>query len=135
MRPEDFDATHFGVSFDFIVAQSIFSHAGPDLIAKALTGFKACLTETGLVLATFVQPHQMGQDAESYQNGWLYPGCYGYNNATTQRMIAEAGLFGRPLPWYHPRQTWFAMALSEANLPGPEDDVHLSGVTLRVGPL
>src|SRR5215471_7701013 len=38
----DFSAAHFGVQFDFILAQSIFSHAGRDVVATALASFRAC---------------------------------------------------------------------------------------------
>jgi len=46
-------------------------------------------------------------------------------------MIVAAGLVDIALPWFHPRQTWFAMALSPVELPAVSDEVHLSGVVLR----
>ena len=67
----DFSATRFGVTFDYIVAQSIFSHAGREIIAKSLSEFHACLATSGLVLATFVQPHQLDNTAEYGGMGWL----------------------------------------------------------------
>lgn len=47
-----FEAESFGMRFDFIVAQSIFSHAGPDMLAEALPRLAAVLAPGGLILAT-----------------------------------------------------------------------------------
>ena len=41
----DFDASKCGSSFDFIVAQSIFSHAGIDVIEIAVKSMARCLNE------------------------------------------------------------------------------------------
>jgi SAM-dependent methyltransferase len=127
----DFSADRFGVQFDFILAQSIFSHAGPDIVSLALCSFKRCLKTNGLALATFVQPAQLGDAEESNAPGWLYPDCLSYNVETVIMMINDAGLSGRPIPWFHPRQTWFAIAHSPDGLPSAADDIHLSGVVLR----
>jgi SAM-dependent methyltransferase len=127
----DFSAAHFGVQFDFILAQSIFSHAGPDIVSVALSSFKRCLKTDGLALATFIQPAQLGGAEESNAPGWLYPGCLSYNVETVIMLINNAGLSGRPIPWFHPRQTWFVIAHSPDGLPSAADDIHLSGVVLR----
>src|SRR5262249_3090725 len=70
---EDFSAAHFGATFDFILAQSIFSHAGSDIITVALASFRRCLAERGLVLATFIPPEMLGQADDSTARGWIYP--------------------------------------------------------------
>jgi SAM-dependent methyltransferase len=131
----DFSATRFGVTFDYIVAQSIFSHSGREIIAKSLSEFRACLAPSGLVLATFVQPHQLGETGEYGGTGWSYPGCVAYEGDTILGIARDAGLAGRLLPWFHPRQTWFALAHSADQLPSEKDDVHLSGVVLRADDL
>jgi len=127
----DFSVAPFGKSFDYILAQSIFSHAGLDIVTKCLTEFRSALAPSGLILATFVQPHQAGTAAEFSGQGWVYPECVGYRVDTALATIRDAGLVGRALPWFHPRQTWFAMAHSPDQLPAESDDVHLSGVVLR----
>lgn len=127
----DFSAAQFGVQFDFILAQSIFSHAGPEIVSTALSSFKRCLKTNGLALATFVQPAQIGGAEESYAPGWLYPGCLSYSVETVIMLINDAGLSGRPIPWFHPRQTWFVIAHSPDGLPSAADDIHLSGGVLR----
>jgi cyclopropane fatty-acyl-phospholipid synthase-like methyltransferase len=131
LHRSDYKATAFGVLFDYILAQSIFSHGGRDVISTCLAEFRSCLGKSGLILATFVQPHQLGTTEDFTGSGWVYPECVTYKIETVTAMIEDAGLVGRPLPWFHPRQTWFAMAHSPAELPSASDDVHLSGVVLR----
>ena len=128
----DFSPTRFGVTFDYILAQSIFSHSGRELIANCFAEFKNCLASNGLVLATFVQPHQLDQTSEYEGSGWIYPGCVGYREETIFALAKKAGLAGRILPWFHPRQTWFVLAHSADQLPPPTADIHLSGLVLRV---
>lgn len=132
LHRDDFKGTAFGVSFDYILAQSIFSHAGRDVIATCLAEFRACLAQSGLILATFVQLHQLGMMDDFAGGGWVYPASVAYRVETVLAMIEQAGLVGRALPWFHPRQTWFAIAHTRADLPAASDDVHLSGAVLRV---
>jgi SAM-dependent methyltransferase len=124
---DDFRPTLFNASFDFIVAQSIFSHTGSDLVVKTVSEFRSCLKPGGLVVATFLLPHQMGGAAEFTGTGWVYPDCVAYEPETILGLIAKGGLAGRQLPWFHPRQTWFVMAHSADALPAPVDDADLSG--------
>jgi SAM-dependent methyltransferase len=124
---DDFRPTRFNTSFDFVVAQSIFSHAGSDLIEQAVSEFRSCLKPEGLVLATFMLPHQMGGAAEFTGNGWVYPDCVVYEPDTILSLIVRGGLVGRRLPWFHPRQTWFVMAHTADALPSLIDDTDLSG--------
>jgi hypothetical protein len=56
---------------------------------------------------------------------------FAYNVETVIMLINNAGLSGRPIPWFHPRQTWFVIAHSPDGLPSAADDIHLSGVVLR----
>ena len=100
-------------------------------MSKCLAEFRACLAKSGLILATFVQPHQLGTTEDFKGNGWVYPECVTYKLETISDLIESAGLVGRALPWFHPRQTWFALAHSLADLPSASDDVHLSGAVLR----
>jgi cyclopropane fatty-acyl-phospholipid synthase-like methyltransferase len=127
----DFSATRFGVTFDFILAQSIFSHSGRDIIAKSFGEFKMCLGPNALVLATFIHPHQLNGTPEYEGAGWIYPGGVTYRSETILALAKAAGFAGRILPWFHPRQTWFALAHSADQLPPPSADIHLSGAVLR----
>ena len=51
----DFKTDVFSQQFDFIIAQSIFSHTGSDLITTALSNFKESLKPNGLIAATFIE--------------------------------------------------------------------------------
>src|SRR5437763_13372016 len=58
------------VSFDFAVAQSIFSHCGLDLIKNWLSAISGSLAEDGALVATFLPGEQ---DAPT--RGWVYSEC------------------------------------------------------------
>jgi SAM-dependent methyltransferase len=126
----DFSSDGFGVAFDFILAQSVFSHAGADVVGLALSGFRRNLAPNGLVLATFIQSERSGFP-EYTSSGWLYPDVVAFREQTIGRLIREAGLVGVPLPWFHPRQTWYAIALTAEALPTGLQLAHLSGAVLR----
>ncbi|HEY1684633.1 MAG TPA: class I SAM-dependent methyltransferase [Tepidisphaeraceae bacterium] len=127
---DDFRADRCGTGFDFILAQSIFSHAGADIIEKSLRGFRAALAPDGLALATVIQPGSEVPD-EFLGSGWVYPGCVAHSPATIQRLASAAGLHARAIPWLHPRQTWYIFSPNPARLPRPEEDIHLSGTILN----
>jgi cyclopropane fatty-acyl-phospholipid synthase-like methyltransferase len=125
---DEFRVGMFGTSFDFIVAQSIFSHCGLDLIAKALKNFSDVLNRDGIIMATFVpntkQPEYTG-------GGWIYPKCVAYSNETIHRFADEACLACIKIPWFHPRQDWYLLAHDAARLPSAEEAArHLTGKVL-----
>lgn len=126
----DFNAAAFGERFDFIVAQSVFSHAGPEMVAVALANCAATLTPRGLVLATFIHSADAPEMAVEAP-GWTYPGCITYAPERIHDLAGAAGLTGRMLPWYHPRQSWYALAANPAALPPQGQDRHLQGAVLR----
>jgi len=126
-----FDCSVFGERFDFIVAQSIFSHTGLALFRAGLASAAGALAPRGLILATFSEgPRNFprGRDAE----GWVYPGCCWYEREEVSELCAEAGLHFRFIPWKHPRQVWFLAAAAPEDLPDPAFDAHLSGYTWGV---
>lgn len=87
--------------YDFALAQSIFSHCGPDLVQSWLRDVSAHLMEKGALVATFLIAEQ-----DCQTNGWVYPGCVYYTLDTMRIFAQEAGLRFLPLEWKHPRQTW-----------------------------
>jgi SAM-dependent methyltransferase len=93
------------VSFDFAVAQSIFSHCGLDLITGWLSAISRALAQDGALLATFLPGEE-----DSPRTGWVYPECVSYQPATLRRAAAEAGLRFEILDWKHPRQRWMLLA-------------------------
>jgi SAM-dependent methyltransferase len=92
-------------SFDFAVAQSIFSHCGLDLIKGWLSAISPSLAQGGALVATFLPG-----DEDSTRTGWVYPECVNYLPATLERAAAEANLRFEILDWKHPRQTWAVFA-------------------------
>lgn len=121
----DFLTDVFSVRFDFIIAQSVFSHAGSDLISTALRNFKESLKPDGLIAATFVKGI-----ADSQENGWVYPNCVNYRSSTIKRFAKEAGLFITCIPWYNPRQSWYILARDRKRLPNNAMMGHLTGAVL-----
>ena len=65
------------VSFDFALAQSIFSHCGLDLIKGWLFAVSRSLAPDGILLATFLPG-----DEDTPQTGWVYPECVNYRPIT-----------------------------------------------------
>ena len=121
----DFATNVFSVKFDFIVAQSIFSHAGSDLIGIALRHFKESLKLNGLIAATF-----MKGISDFKGKGWVYPGFVNYRPSTIKQFAEETGLFIIQIPWYHPHQTWYLLAKDSKRLPKKAMLRYLSGVVL-----
>src|SRR5215216_5755840 len=65
------------VSFNFALAQSIFSHCGLDLIRGWLSVISRALAQNGALIATFL----IGED-DSQRTGWIYPECVKYRPLT-----------------------------------------------------
>ena len=65
--------TQAKVSFDFALAQSIFSHCGLDLIKNWLSAISRSLAEDGALVATFLTGEE-----DSPTRGWVYPECVNY---------------------------------------------------------
>ena len=95
---DQFNTDVFSKKFDFIVAQSIFSHSGSDIIRSALNNFKDSLKDSGIIVATFVE------GLTNYSGeGWMYPGCVSYRRSKIMEFAKKAELLILKLPWYHPR--------------------------------
>lgn len=122
---EKFEVDEFGQQFDFILAQSIFSHTGRDLVELALANFSAALAPDGLIAATFI-------DGVDYAGeGWIYPKCATFEPATVRAIATANGLVALEIPWYHPRQCWWLFAHERVSLPTDVELELLRGVVLR----
>ncbi len=106
---DNFTLSIFGRKFDFILAQSIFSHASQPQIRRCLSEAAKVMKRTSVFAATFVKGEE-----DYVGNEWVYPGCATY---TLERMIGlteEVGLICRPIDWPHPnRQTWVVIVNPE----------------------
>ena len=95
------DIRKLETTFNFAVAQSIFSHCGLDLIQAWLSAISRSLARDGALIATFLIGEQ-----DAAQSGWIYPECVNYRPVTLGRAAVEANLRFEILDWKHPRQTW-----------------------------
>jgi SAM-dependent methyltransferase len=91
--------------FDFVLAQSIFSHCGLGLIKNWLSAISRSLVQNGALIATFL----IGEE-DSPKMGWIYPDCVHYRPATLEQAAADVNLRFQILDWKHPRQTWALFA-------------------------
>lgn len=91
--------------FDFVLAQSIFSHCGLDLIKGWLSAISHSLAKNGALVATFL----IGEE-DCTKTGWIYPECVNYRPTTVEGAANEVNLRFEILDWKHPRQTWALFA-------------------------
>jgi SAM-dependent methyltransferase len=97
---DDFDCADFGVTFDYIVAQSIITHAGPDVAALLLGNVRTAMHPGSLCIFTY-RAAEAPLTADR-PLGWTYPGVVFYEDSEIDRLVGEAGLVGKKLRWYHP---------------------------------
>ena len=121
-----FEADCFGVDFDLILAQSVFSHAGPAAIERAFASFRQALGPSGIIAATFKEGDEDQNAAE-----WVYPNEVFYRRATIARFARRAGLAVTRIPWFHPRQTWYLLAAEANHLPANPMMRYLRGAVLN----
>ena len=101
----DFEFQSFNEKFDFLIAQSIFSHASSYQIIKCLKEAKSVMKKEALFLATFV----LGKDNYSGTE-WVYPGCVTYKHNYVLKLIKEQKLEAIKIKWLHPNeQTWYVI--------------------------
>ncbi len=97
-------------SVDCAVAQSIYSHAGADLLASSTSAVARVLKPTGQFLFTAITPEDLNAEQMvrgAAHEGWSYPECLVYSEGEILEAIDKTEMTGQKLPWYHPRQTWF----------------------------
>jgi cyclopropane fatty-acyl-phospholipid synthase-like methyltransferase len=93
----DFTLSVFGVTFDFLIAQSIFTHAAASQITRCLREAAACMHPQSKFLATYAQG-----ESDYDGDGWLYPDCCTYRESTLVGMAESHGLSCTPVDWRHP---------------------------------
>lgn len=125
----DFDCSIFGEKFDYIIAQSIFTHCGPNHFETFLERAAQALKPDGIVLFTYNKTPD--DNTELPPNGWHYPECVTYQDGTVQTLVERSPLVGKTIPWYHPASQWYAAALTENHLPADAHLSHLTGAVLR----
>ncbi len=86
--------------FDFILAHSIFIHAGRDILTDWLIFISYQLAPAGRALVTIKE----GPDHQG--DGWRYPGTVCWSFETVARLCAERGLQAEIVDHRHPKHTW-----------------------------
>jgi SAM-dependent methyltransferase len=105
----NFTLTTFGRKFDFMLAQSIFSHATQAQIRRCLSEAKQALEPAGVFAATYFIGETNYEGTE-----WVYPGSVSFREEYFARMAADEGLACKKLNWSHPnQQTWVAITHRE----------------------
>lgn len=108
----EFDLTVFGRQFDYLLAQSIFSHAAPRQIEKCLGEARRVMRPNSIFFATYV-PGQADYEGSE----WLYPECASYSQERMLQFASEAGLLAKPHPWEHPNDQRWLMITRPDHLP------------------
>lgn len=122
----DYRTDVFGERFDFIIAQSIFSHTGDEATRKALHAFAGSVSDSGLIVANWLIGEETAELAPE-TCGWVYPECVPFARERVERLAAEAGLAVRFCPWPHGGGlSWFVMARSAEALPSEEELARLA---------
>lgn len=110
-----FDCEVFGQQFDYIMAQSVVTHTGPEMTDALFASVSRSLHDTGLFLFSFIDAAS-NQAVAPATEGWHYPHCVSYTAKEIQSMLRAHGLQGRPLDWYHPGAAWYIAASSQERL-------------------
>ena len=107
---DDFDFSHFGVSFDFALAQSVFTHLPWNSILRCLAQIQTVLASDGRFYATFFEDvdglHKASPLEHSPGNIITYPDSnpYHYEFSVFQDLAHRTGLRVENIgEWNHPR--------------------------------
>jgi SAM-dependent methyltransferase len=102
----NYTLTEFGVTFDFILAHSVFTHAPAVQIRRCLEQAREVMDENSVFLGTFLESTEDHAGDE-----WVYPWVTQFRPETITGIVTEAGLACHHLDLPHPfDQKWFAAA-------------------------
>jgi len=101
--------------YDYMIAQSIFSHTGQDMYESALEKLAKYAHDNTIFLATSVPPEQMRAASCAQKRGWIYPRCCTMTDDQVLSAATKANLFSVPLTWPHERQKWYAYCAGTAH--------------------
>lgn len=96
-------------TFDYIMAHSIFTHTGPELVVDIMRQTKAVMLPGSVFLATFYNPYC----GDNIKPGWIYPGGVSYTDGFIRKCAEQAGF--KVTVWRDPRHpighSWAEMTL------------------------
>lgn len=109
---DDFMLSAFEREFEFILAQSIFSHATAGQVRTCLAEAKKVLAPRGTMAATYYEGEK-NYDGDT----WVYPGRVFYRFDFMQEQARAAGLEVVRLDWPHPSlQSWLRFTHAEPSI-------------------
>ena len=102
-----FNLSAFHQKFDFLLAQSIFSHASQNQIRKCLSEARTVMNEHSLFVFSFVESEE-----DSNENDWVYPDFVPYSRKLIKHLTKLYGYNCEVFEWPHPcLQTWMIASL------------------------
>lgn len=111
LNDENFTLTGFGREFDFIIAQSIFSHTSQAQIRRCLSEAKKVLKPGGIFAATYFEA-----PANYEGDNWVAKATY--TRDRMRELVEEQGLAMSPIEWRHPDpQQWILIHHPGASIP------------------
>lgn len=120
---DQFQFSEFGMEFDYLLAQSIFTHASQSQIRKCLSEAKKVMHKNSLLIATV-----MPGDSDYEGDEWVYPEAITYTLKTMYGLVREQGMYLYKLDWPHPgRHIWMLIAkrndIDPASLPSGDQSL------------
>ena len=120
-----FDCGVFNERFDFIMAQSIITHAGADNTRKLIETAGRALVDDGIFVLSYLKGDE---DTELTTKPWTYPFNVPYPESWLKGVCEENGLVWRELEWHHPGATWAAITRDARRLPAADAQLGLNGL-------
>ncbi|MBL8793780.1 MAG: class I SAM-dependent methyltransferase [Planctomycetia bacterium] len=96
-----FSLSRFGRTFDFLLAQSIFSHTSERQLRRCLSQARQVMKRNAIFAANF----KAGR-ATTVGATWTYPGCVTLTWRCFRDIVTSEGLACVPLRWPHPSPSW-----------------------------
>jgi len=116
--------------FDFILAQSIFSHSGISETERAISQFASAAKDSGIILVTFVPADKnFAHIHNTDKDGWAYPGCFSYDENQIDSFFKKSNLHYKRLRWYHNTQNWYVASKDPKKIPTDEKSEEFTGTT------
>lgn len=97
----EFNLSLFDRKFDFLMAQSIFSHTSQSQMRKILSEAAKVMHDRSIFLATYIPG-----DSDYAGKEWSYPDGVSFTFNFVHKCSAEAELECAPVNWFHPKQQW-----------------------------
>lgn len=114
LHDDNFTLTAFGRTFDFLIAQSIFSHTSQAQLCRCLSEAAKVMTPSSIFAATFFE------GSDNYE-GKAWTAHADYRMDTLRALVEEQGLVLRPIEWDHQDlQRWVLILHGQTTVVTPD---------------